>query len=188
MGEKGDRRKEEIKEQARILFAANGFNAVTMKDICEATGLSRGGLYRHYGSTAQIFKEMFKGMSDEGVESMYAAMERNIPAPTILEQALCMMQKQMMDAEDSLSQAIYEYSNTVDSGFMIEMNKDAVRQWSTFIQYGIDRGEFCKVPVLQIVDMILYAYQGVRMWSRVMPLDQSIVEHYADHFKMVLLG
>lgn len=29
-----------------------------MKDICEATGLSRGGLYIHYGSTQQIFSDI----------------------------------------------------------------------------------------------------------------------------------
>lgn len=187
MGEKGDKRKREIKDQVRVLFAANGFHAVTMKDICEATGLSRGGLYRHYGSTAAIFEDMFKELSDSGLESMHLAMEQEIAAATILEQALFTMQEEMLAADDSLSQAIYEYSNTIDSHFMIELNQDAVKLWSTFIEYGIERGEFRKVEVLQIVDMILYAYQGIRMWSRVMPLNKSIAEHYVEHFRTILL-
>lgn len=51
MGKKGNETKQHIKEQAKILFANKGFKEVTMKDICEATSLSRGGLYRHYDST-----------------------------------------------------------------------------------------------------------------------------------------
>lgn len=55
MGLKGNKTKQHIKNKAKRLFAQNGYKTVTMKDICEATGLSRGGLCRHYDSTDQIF-------------------------------------------------------------------------------------------------------------------------------------
>ena len=56
MSLKGDKTKQDIREKAYQLFAEKGFKDVTMKDICELTGLSRGGLYRHYESTGQIYK------------------------------------------------------------------------------------------------------------------------------------
>ncbi len=43
MGKKGDITKAAILKAALILFVHKGFKNVTMKDICEATGLSRGG-------------------------------------------------------------------------------------------------------------------------------------------------
>ena len=46
MSAKGDKTKELICSEAYKLFAEKGFKEVTMKDICEKTGLSRGGLYR----------------------------------------------------------------------------------------------------------------------------------------------
>ena len=46
MGEKGERTREKIRCKAYGLFAEKGFQAVTMTDICERTGLNRGGLYR----------------------------------------------------------------------------------------------------------------------------------------------
>ena len=58
MGGKGTKTKEKIRQQARRLFAEKGFQAVTMSDICERTGLSRGGLYRYYSGTGQIFSEI----------------------------------------------------------------------------------------------------------------------------------
>ena len=58
MGKKGEDTKKFIREKAICLFAQKGFKNVTMKDICTVTGLSRGGLYRHYDSTQQIFSEI----------------------------------------------------------------------------------------------------------------------------------
>ena len=68
MGRKGTETKEAIRRQAYQLFAEKGFKAVTMTDICEKTGLSRGGLYRYYSGTGQIFSEI---LSEE-----YAIAER----------------------------------------------------------------------------------------------------------------
>lgn len=60
MSKKGDETKKMIIEAAKQLFAQRGFKDVTMSDICAATELSRGGLYRHYASTAEIFKELIR--------------------------------------------------------------------------------------------------------------------------------
>ena len=58
MGKKGDKTKTAIRKAALVLFVQKGFKDVTMKDICEAAGLSRGGLYTHYGSTGQVFADI----------------------------------------------------------------------------------------------------------------------------------
>ena len=64
MSARGDKTRKDIKEKAYRLFAEKGFKDVTMQDICERTGLSRGGLYRHYESTEQIFLEIVNGFSN----------------------------------------------------------------------------------------------------------------------------
>ena len=64
MGKKGEETKSLIKQKAYHLFSQKGFKEVTMKDICQATGLSRGGLYRHYESTEQIFSEILDSFLD----------------------------------------------------------------------------------------------------------------------------
>ena len=46
MGIKGDQTRQLICMEAFKLFTEKGYKDVTMKDICEKTGLSRGGLYR----------------------------------------------------------------------------------------------------------------------------------------------
>ena len=54
MNKRGQETRKHIKKCACSLFAEKGFKQVTMKDICEVTKLSRGGLYCHYESTRQI--------------------------------------------------------------------------------------------------------------------------------------
>ena len=43
MSIRGAQTRERIKKKSLALFSQKGFKEVTMKDICEITGLSRGG-------------------------------------------------------------------------------------------------------------------------------------------------
>ena len=60
---KKERTRETILSVTYELFAREGFNKITMKDICEATGMSRGGLYSHFGSTREVFEAIFEKMN-----------------------------------------------------------------------------------------------------------------------------
>ena len=51
-------RKKEIRQAAMKVFLVKGFRNTVMNDIMEATGLSRGGLYHHYGSTYEILYDI----------------------------------------------------------------------------------------------------------------------------------
>lgn len=112
MSQKGDKTRQDIREKAYRLLAEKGFKEVTMKDICEATGLSRGGLYRHYESTEQIFLEIVNDFSDRQRSEVFTKMQQHIPAAVILEELLAKYAEEMSDDENSISLAIYEfYSN-----------------------------------------------------------------------------
>lgn len=145
MGVKGEKTKELIRQEAYKLFAEKGFKEVTMKDICERTGLSRGGLYRHYSGTAEIFAEI---LSEEYL--IADRIEKQESATEILKDMLAEIKKEIPDKENSLSLAIYEYAN-------------------------------------QVTDMILYYYQGLRMWSRVIPFEEKTAEHFVQTVRGMLL-
>ena len=50
---------------------------------------------------------------------------------------------------------------------MNHYNQVGVQKWSDLIAYGISRDEFNTVEIDEIVNVILYAYQGIRMWGRI---------------------
>ena len=43
----------------------------------------------------------------------------------------------------------------------------------SLIKYGIDKGEFKQANVNAVADLLLFSYQGVRMLSSIMPLDDD---------------
>ncbi len=51
-------RLDQIKKASIAVFLKKGFRNTVMNDIMEATGLSRGGLYHHYGSTHEILYDI----------------------------------------------------------------------------------------------------------------------------------
>ena len=173
MGEKGDRTKQYICEEAYKLFAERGYKDVTMKDICERTGLSRGGLYRHYDSTEQIFLEITKGFA-ESKNDFLEKMKQNVPAVEILDEILLSYTEEMLDSQSSLSLAIYEfYSNPEISkteNSVAKQYEQSKAVWVELIRYGIERGEFKTVSPEAIFDMLTFSYQGVRMYSTLMEI------------------
>ncbi|MCM1273156.1 MAG: TetR/AcrR family transcriptional regulator [Clostridium sp.] len=182
MGSKGVKTKEKILQEAYLLFAEKGFKAVTMTDICEKTGLSRGGLYRYYSGTEQIFSEI---ISKEYVIS--DRIERQESAISILEDMLHAIRCEIMDKELSLSLAIYEYANLGNGDFFTTINDKAKKRWISLLEYGMETKEFQLVDVDQVSDLILYYYQGLRMWSRVISFDEQVAENYVRTVKQLLL-
>ena len=184
MYEKKDKTREFILLSSYTLFAQKGFKQVTMKDVCEITNLSRGGLYSHFASTAQIFEEILKRITSRPSLDFQNEMSNGTSALLILENAFSELEKEMCTPQDSLSIAIFEYSQIVDSSIIQELNKQAVIRWTSLFNYGIKRGEFVKVDVPALVNTLLYAYQGVRMWQTIIPMKtqtrKSILKNIQD--------
>lgn len=191
MGKKGDETKRLILEKAMTLFAKKGFKNVTMKDICIDTGLSRGGLYRHYESTNQIFSEIIDILMNTQDNELSSKIENEVPAPVILDEILERYKKEMLDSSGSLSIAILEfYSENQPSdndNVLFEQYLYSKDMWSYFISYGVNRGEFNNVNSEEIIDMIIFSYQGVRMFSTIMPIDEQIPNRIINHIKKALL-
>lgn len=191
MSLKGDKTKQDIREKAYQLFAEKGFKEVTMKDICERTGLSRGGLYRHYESTEQIFLEIVNVFSDRQKNEVLTKIGQHIPAAAILEELLSRYADEMMDSENSISLAVYEfYSNSAISKVDNSVKKQyeaSKSTWAELISYGIATKEFNCVNPESVFHVIVFAYQGVRMFSRLMNIDKDIPAQIIYEIKRLLL-
>lgn len=191
MNKRGQETRKHIKECAYSLFAQKGFKQVTMTDICEAANLSRGGLYCHYESTRPIFQEMINDMMSRQDHEFDRKINQNQSAVTILDEILEVYRKEMLDSQSSLSIAIYEYfsihdiasqNNTLYEQYLISANT-----WKKLIKYGIDRGEFQDVDIDAVYDLIVFSYQGVRMYSKLMPMDEEIPLRIINQIKKILV-
>ena len=187
MHSKKERTRELILKKSYELFAQNGFKQITMKDVCEATGLSRGGLYSHFAGTDQIFEAILEVLNQKDAMNFGKEMSDGMSAIDILDGALRLMEDEMLHSEDSLSLAMYEYAETIDKEMMNHFNKIGEKKWTDLIHYGIKRGEFKEVNVHEIVSVILYVYQGVRMWSRIVDITDATFQAIVNHIRKQLV-
>ena len=191
MGKKGDGTRQYIKDHAKALFCQKGFKVVTMKDICQATGLSRGGLYRHYSSTGEIFLEIMGEFLESQNDAFSESIEKQVPAPEILTVILEKYQLEMLDAKGCLSMAIYEYFSSGElaesENSLSQRYQQSLDSWERLIQYGICRGEFRQVDIKAVCDLILFSYQGVRLYSQLMPIPKETPARIAAQIKQLLI-
>lgn len=162
-----------------------------MKDICECTGLSRGGLYRHYDSTSQIFAEILEELLKRQEDEFSEKIKKKESAFCILNDVLERYRLEMLDSGNSLSVAIYEFYSLPQSehipNALLEQYLLSKEMWSRLIQYGIEQQEFKQVDIPAVFDLIVFSYQGVRMYSRLMPLDKDIPDRIVRQIKELLL-
>lgn len=183
--EKGRRTKETILTHAHELFAKKGFKAVTMQDLCDAANLSRGGLYRHYQSTQQIMAELLSRLAEHQDDEIQWQIQAHVPARRICDALLDRYLKEMLDSEHSLSLAIYEYNSLYHDPIMAHFYTQAHQRWCTLLAYGISQKEFHPVDTEAVADCLLFAYQGARMWSTMIPLQQQ-AQHIIEHIRKEL--
>lgn len=190
MSKKGDLTKQSIKAKAIRLFAQKGFKDVTMKDICEVTELSRGGLYLHYSSTKQIFSDIIDDLMNAQSGEFSEKIEQGLSAKEILLQVLERYKNEMMDVGGSLSVAIYEFFSSETSkqnNALFQQYQKSYFMWKRLLEYGISRREFNTVDIDAIFDLIVFSYQGVRMYSTLMTIDERTPNHIISLIKTLLL-
>ena len=190
MSRKGDLTKQHIKEQAIKLFAQRGFKDVTMKDICEVTELSRGGLYLHYSSTRQIFSDIIDDLMNAQGDEFSEKIAQGLSAMEILLQVLERYKNEMLDTQGSLSVAIYEFFSADTSkqdNALFQQYQKSYLMWKQLLEYGIIRKEFNVVDIDAIIDLIVFSYQGVRMYSTLMTINERTPNHIISLIKTILL-
>ena len=97
----------------------------------------------------------------------------------------------MIDYENSISLAIYEfYSNPAISKEDNSVKKQyeiSKSTWIALINYGIGTKEFNPVNPESVFNVIIFAYQGVRMYSKLMKIDDDIPTQIMNEIKKLLL-
>src|ERR1700720_2588708 len=56
---KGEQTRQEIIRKAAPIFNQKGYDGAALSDLMRATGLQKGGIYRHFGSKEELAAEAF---------------------------------------------------------------------------------------------------------------------------------
>ena len=168
---KGETTRRKIIEQAAPLFNRLGYAGCSMQDIMTATGLEKGGLYRHFGSKEELAQEVFRyslsrvtGVRWEGIEEIDGSVEklrflvrRFVQVQSIIPGG-CPVMNTAIDADDG-------------NPALRKLVQKAVQEWKDkigrIVAAGIDGGEIrADVEPRSVANIMIAALEGALMISR----------------------
>ena len=95
MKTKGELTREKILDVAQELFNVKGFNATTINDLVEATGMQKGSLYFHFNGKDEIARAVFDLASDKFMDFLDRALDGDNPADSIDNFFRCALDKHL---------------------------------------------------------------------------------------------
>lgn len=190
MGKKGDSTKLHIRSAASELFAEYGYTKVTMQDICTKSGLSKGGLYRHYEDKRQVFTDILKELQkEEAVREEFCIMQ-GLSAAEILNGYLQHIRQDLSKDVPNINIALYEFCVENKNGIGAELLSVQYQKGEeillSLIEYGISKGEFHLSNPERVVSTILFLVEGLRMANEVMEItDKTLTDIFTQIKEMV---
>lgn len=191
MTKKGLEKRQLIIEKSFHVFRKKGFVLVTMQDIIDECGISRGGLYKYFANTSDIFIELLKSGSSKKT-IIEKEMEEKKGFVAIMEDFFKEQKWELLNLEETIRFATYEFFMTVkneDTAQMIEENyENNVKLIKKLLKYGESRREIGKKENLNtIANQIVIWLEGLNLLAMVKKLDSKFMEEQFEYLLRILL-
>ncbi len=180
MGEKSLQKRKYILEKARGVFCQKGYRAVTMKEIVEACGISRGGLYLHFINTKDLFEAVLAQEHINTEAVLRNAKVQNASPGEMLLLYLNAQKKVILKKKDNLSTAIYEYmfdnkirgkNNPVRRQF-----EASVAVLESLIAEGVAQEWMVCEDIAEAARNIAYTFEGLKISSCTIGVSAEVVD------------
>lgn len=177
MGGKGEKTKQFIVKTAAGIFSQKGFAAVTMTDICESCNLSRGGLYRYFGSTKELFIEVLEQDRNDAEESIDQAIALGLSAKKLMEGFFQLQKNDIAYNADRIEAAVYEFSAAYpdQKEYLNERFHSVVRIFAKLIDYGQQKGEFRQGDSEILAKHIVIFLEGLKLSSKIIDISEDFL-------------
>ena len=178
--------KEKIMETARKVFCERGFINVTMTDLLNAAGMSRGGFYFYYRSVDEVFRDTVRNRNKSNFDEIRLSINKNPDFTGLIDSYFAKQKKRLLNMEDSLLRAFYEYLFThmekSDIQFRNEQSDKILGTVNAMLQLSVRQKALAPENVEQIAEHYMYTIEGLN----VMALFQGLTEETIDRqFKIL---
>ena len=174
-----EERKSQILQAALTCFARKGYHQTTMDDIVKEAGLSKGGVYWHFGSKKELFLVLFEAMIADTEVAVLNSLETNQSVREKLIDTLRMYSVlATADEFQSIMPLLIDVwaQNRRDP----DVNQVTVALYHRFreplvqlIDAGIAAGEFKSVNAQALANILFALYDGLMVqWM----IDESAVD------------
>lgn len=187
---KGSKTKEAILQKSAVLFANKGYAKATMKDICESTGLSRGGLYRHFSSTKEIFIELLNKDHEKNSFIVEDAIKKNSSALDFFENYLSKEKSAVLSHYHGLFFAVHEFvfHEKDQRPYLDKVALESRTLLAKIFSYGQERGEFNNFDVDVVSKHILHVWDSIKTSSCIITITEEDLDKQISFIKEIITG
>ena len=187
---KGELTRQRIVELAAPIFNQHGYAGCSMQDVMEATGLEKGGLYRHFDSKEELAAEAFRFALKNSVKIRTEGLEST---PNSLDKLRCIV-RSFVEVPSPLPGGCPLMNTAIDSDdgnvVLRRLVLDAISDWktrvATIVADGIRRREIRKaVEPRRVANTLIAALEGALMISR-LEKDRTALQDVARSLEAVL--
>jgi len=164
-----EQRRLEIIESAYKVFSEKGYTSMTMQDVMNVTGISRGALYSYFANKEDLYRAVIEHQDEEGILIDIDLLIRTVPLwPALREHFL--YEESSDPFEEQIRKSIgaqYEYvvsgrSNDERTTWVLQRYHRIMSAYVALIKQAQDRGEFKpRMPVEDIVGLMISINDGI---------------------------
>jgi len=186
---KSEKTKRLILQKATELFIKKGYSAVTMKDVCDATGLSRGGLYRHFGSTGEMLTLIIREEQQNADNKLRKCVAEGKPALQILEALIEAHTMSLLSPKSALELAANQYALLDATGKRINMERawSTVKRTAQVVRIGQEEGVFIDGDPVSIAWHIVFFLSGIHTQKPLFELEDDFICTQINYIRDFLL-
>ena len=189
--ERKRQKREAILESARKVFAKKGLIDVTMKDIIDACGISRGGIYLYFNSVDDIFIETVQRRNSRKFDSIRSAIKENQPFDELLDTYFNSHKERLLNTiNDSMLRAMYEYYFTHKSEEDQEFQQaqmDATKQTiAEILELGLKQGVLADRSLDTLAENFMFVIEGLSVLALIGEISEVQIDGQFSIMKSLL--
>ena len=162
---KAQRSRDKILRAATSVFAEKGFEAASMDDIVQASGVSKGGIYWHFKSKDEMIAAVFRELFEQEIEQMAALVVAGGSASDRLAHIMraSVADVQALDAELPFTLEIYAQAARQEAlGEVLQAYFSRYHAMLTeLVAQGVAQGEFRPVDPADTALTLMSLFEGL---------------------------
>jgi TetR/AcrR family transcriptional repressor of nem operon len=174
-----------VLERAMQVFWSKGYEATSLDDLCEATGLGRSSLYAAFGDKHNLLLQSLSRYADNGAERVAKVLMSKVPLRAALSEFLAAFIDAIVAGPGRrgcfIGNCAAELARN-DRGAMQEVRKALARNEDYFraaLTAAEQRGELSpKADVNALAQFLTSSIQGLRLVGKANP-DREVLENVA---------
>lgn len=178
-------KRELILKGAKNVFIRKGFSRVTMKDIIEECGISRGGIYLYFSSVDEIFVEVVKKHNQAKIDDIRTSIERSRDFDRLIDDFFADQKRRLLNMDQSLFVAMMEFcfghKDILNRDFYTEQFYNTKVIIMEMLKFGQQKQAVTAGNIDRLADSVMFLIEGLRSLAVSSRISDELVE---DQFRV----